>query len=413
MDELKKKIEEIASAFEAFKKANDESIAALKKSGTVDPTIQAKVDKANDDIQKLTKERDDILVEIKNLQTAFNRPGSEKLASDAEKKMADLQKKAFSNYLRRGENGMKSDELEILRKAMSDDSQPDGGYLVRPEISARIISKIYETSPMRELATVETIGTDALEMPADLDQTDAGWVAERGARNVSASPQLKWIRIPAQELYSMPKATQRQLDDAMWDVESWLARKIADRLSRLENTAFISGTGVGQPRGLLTYANDTSAPNDANKPFGVIQQVVSGNANLLTADGLLSLFYALKEAYQANATWVMQRATVLAVRKLKDGFGRYLWEPSLTVGAPDMLVGRPVRQFADMNSVSAGLFPVAVGDFKEAYQIVDRAGIRVLRDPFTAKPFTLFYTTKRVGGDVVNFEAVKLQVIST
>lgn len=406
--ELKDKIEQIGTAFEAFKSANDEAIKQLKARGTVDPALQAKVDKANEDISKLSAEREAMAAEIKAMQTQMARPPSvegEKHLTDAEK----LQKSAFRKLLTKGEKYLTDAE----QKALSDDSQPDGGYLVRPEISARIVQKIYETSPMRQLADIQTIGTDALEMPADLDQAGAGWVAERGARTTTTTPQLKWIRITAQEVYAMPSATQRQLDDAMWDVESWLAMKVADRIARLENTAFVVGTGVGQPRGFMTYGNDTSQPNDANVPFGVIQQVNSGSNTGVTADGLTTLFYTLKEAYQANATWVMQRLTVLAVRKLKDGFGRYLWEPSLTAGNPDLLFGRPIVQFADCAAIAQNALPIAVGDFKQAYQIVDRAGVRVLRDPFTSKPSVLFYTTKRTGGDVVNFEALKIQLIST
>jgi HK97 family phage major capsid protein len=191
----------------------------------------------------------------------------------------------------------------------------------------------------------------------------------------------------------------------MLDVEGWLANKVADEFARKEATAFISGTGVAQPRGILTYTAGTS--------WGQIEQINSGSSGALTADGLLSLVYGLKEAYARNASFLMNRSVVSAARKLKDTTNQYLWQPGLAMGQPDMLLGRPVYEATDMPVAASNSLSVAFGDFAAAYTVVDRIGIRTLRDPFTAKPFVRFYTTKRVGGDVVNFEALKIQKLAS
>jgi HK97 family phage major capsid protein len=207
------------------------------------------------------------------------------------------------------------------------------------------------------------------------------------------------------ELYAQPKATQKLIDDAAIDIEAWLADKVSTIFAKKENTAFISGDGVGKPRGILTYSDGTS--------WGTIEQVASGSSGAVTADKLLELYYSLKEDYAVNATFLMNRSTVEAVRQLKDNTNQYLWSPGLHLGAPDTLLGVPVYQAADMPVPAADSLSIACGDFKSAYQIVDRTGVRVLRDPFTDKPFVKFYSTKRVGGDVINFEAIKLMKLGS
>lgn len=306
---------------------------------------------------------------------------------------------AFPMYLR------SRDDRAIEQKALMVGSDPDGGQWVPTMVSNRIITQVYESSPVRQLATVENISTDALEIPTDLGQIDYGWVGETDPRPVTGTPQVGTIRIPVFEMYAQPQATQKLLEDAAIDVTAWLSNKIAQRFARVEATAFVAGTGIGQPRGFLTYPNGTTLP-------GTIQQIHSGNATALTTDGLITLMVSLKEPYAPNANWLMQRATVGSVMLLKDGDGQYIWRAGLDGGKPSVLLGSPVMQAADMQAVGAGALPVAYGDFRQAYTIVDRLGITTLRDPFTAKPFVLFYTRRRVGGDVVNFEAIKLQVIA-
>jgi HK97 family phage major capsid protein len=231
-------------------------------------------------------------------------------------------------------------------------------------------------------------------------------VGETGARSATTTPQFGQWRIPVHELSAMPKATQKLLDDASIDIEAWLANKVADRFARAEATAFVTGDGTNKPRGFLTYASGTTLP-------GTLERFDTGVNGAFAAapsggDVLISALYGLKAQYRANATWFMNRTTLTLLRKLKDSNGAYLWAPGIGVGQPSTVLGYPLASFEDMPDPATDSLSIAVGDMAAAYQIVERTGIRVLRDPFTAKPHVLFYTTKRVGGDVVNFEALKL-----
>jgi len=273
-------------------------------------------------------------------------------------------------------------------------------------MSGRIVGKIFETSPMRAYASVQTISTDALEGLYDLDEAAAGWVGETESRAETDTPTLGKWRIPVHEIYAKPHATQKLLDDAEINMEQWLANKVADKFARTEATAFVTGDGVGKPRGFLTYADGTTLP-------GTIEQFDTGvnggfGAAPTGGDVLIDALYGLKAQYRANATWFMNRATTKLIRKIKDSDGAYLWSPGIAAGQPATLLGYPVASFEDMPDPATGSLSIAVGDMRAAYQIVDRINIRVLRDPYSSKPYVQFYTTKRVGGDVVNFEAVKL-----
>ena len=304
---------------------------------------------------------------------------------------------AFPQYLRR-------DERALDQQAMTVGSDPDGGYLVPTAVSTRILKKIWDVSPIRQIANVETVGTDALEFPIDDGEAGAGWVGEVEPRPVTATPQIGVARIVVHEMYANPAVSQKLLEDAAVDVEAWLANKVSERFARLEGVAFVSGNGVNKPRGFLTYADGTAR--------GQIEQIASGSATDVTADALVKLVFALKEPFAPNARWVMRRASVAGFMLLKDTTGQYIWRPGLEQAAPATLLGYPVTECADMPAVGAGALPVAFGDWKQAYTIVDRLGIVTLRDPYTMKPFVLFYTRKRVGGDVVVGDAIKLLRIS-
>jgi HK97 family phage major capsid protein len=310
---------------------------------------------------------------------------------------------AFKSSLRREVNFLSQDE----QKAMLVGSDPDGGYLVPTQTSSRVITKVYETSPIDALAYHETVSTDALEIAIDTDEAGAGWVGETESRPETSTPQVGVQRIPVFEIYAKPKATQQLLEDAGVDVEAWLAGKVADKFARMRALAFISGSGIKQPRGILTY------PAGSNGVRGTIAQIASGNATLLTPDGLVNLMYSIKDKYLANANWLMKRGSVAATMLFKDTQGQYIWRPGLQEGQPAMLLGHAIRRADDMPNVGSGALPVAFGDFRAGYTVVDRLGIRVLRDPYSSKPFVEFYTRARVGGDVVDFEAYALQVIST
>lgn len=394
MEEIKQLVDELNQAFMEHKAKNDQRLNEIQKKGYADPVLEEQVDRIAKEIQNLTEVKE----RLERLETKLERPPLGSYEKNKKNTFSRERKEAVIHYLRKGEGFLTPQEIKLL----ATDSDPDGGYWMNSEISQQAIQKVYETSPMRNIATVETISTDALEIPEDLNEADSGWSSERAARTETSTPQIGVRRIPVHELYAMPKATQTLLDDSRIDVESWLSMKIADKMSRIENASFINGDGVGKPRGILTYAAGVKNP-------GQVQQVNSGNASSLTADGLRKLFYSLKSPYIPNARWLMSRNAIEQVSKLKDSGGSYIWQPGFQEGEPQTLLGHPIERMEDMPQVAAKSLSVAFGDFKQAYTVVDRMGLRVLRDPFSSKPFVLFYTTKRTGGDITNFEAFAIQ----
>lgn len=315
---------------------------------------------------------------------------------------------AFPAYMRARSDGAM---LPAVQAAMQTASDPDGGYLVPVTYSTRVIGRVYETSALRELATVESIGGKELVIPRDEGEFgNGGWVGETTAPSETTTSQLGESKIAAHEMYAEPRVTQSMLEDAGLDIEAWVAKKVGGKFGRIEATAFFTGNGAGKPRGLLTYGNYTTPGVTEN---GKIEQINSGSAAAVTADGLYNLVFSLKDHYTANASFLMKRLTVRDVLKLKDGNGQYIWQMGdIKAGVPASLLGYSVKRAEDMPTVEASALAIAFGDFKEAYTIVDRLGITLLRDNLTAKPYVKFYNRRRVGGDVVNFEAVKLQKIS-
>ncbi len=394
--EVKARVDQLGSAWEQFKKVNDQRLKEVENKGASDPLTDQHLNRVNAKLDEY-KER------VNKMEAALSRPSFGSVSGyKFEDSAVSAHKEAFCNYLRKGVEG---DLCNLETKALSAASDPDGGYLVSPQISETIVKAIFETSPMRKVANVQTISSDALEILQDNSEAVAGWTTESGAVSDTATPTLAKKSIPVHELYAQPKATQKLIDDSSVDIEAWLAEKISDIFSKKENTAFVSGDGVGKPRGILTYTSGTS--------WGEIEQVASGSNGVATADTIIELYYSLKEDYAVNASFLMNRGMIEDIRQLKDTTNQYLWNPGLAVGAPDTLMGVPVLQAADMPVPATDSLSIAVGDFKAAYQIVDRTGVRVLRDPFTDKPFVKFYSTKRVGGDVVNFEAIKLMKLGS
>lgn len=300
---------------------------------------------------------------------------------------------------------------QIEKKGLSVDSDIDGGFLVQTLLMPIMKTRVFETSQVRAIAGSITISTDSVEWPIDDDEADSGgWVGEQQARPVTGTPQLRHKLIFAREQYANPETTQKLLDDAAFPVENWLSGKISDILLRTENTAFVNGVGNIDPRGFMTYPA-WAAPGVFE--VNAIEEIPSEDPNLITTDGIIELQGSLKEVYQTNANWVMNRRTFTKILKLKNLEGDYLWNRALdkNVQVPFDLLGRPVRFFDDMPLVGTNTRPIAYGDFKRAYMIVDRIGIRVIRDIFTNKPKIQLYTTKRVGADLVNFEALKIQKV--
>ena len=395
ISEITDRVSALGHAWEQFKQVNDARLNEIERKGHSDPLYQ-------EHLNNISMSMDNYKKRLDMFETANSRPSlgmSEEVKSSGHNSAYG---KAFRNYLRKGMDA----GLEALQtKALSVGSDPDGGYLLTPSMSSKIIQAIFETSPMRQICSIETISTDSLDLIDDHTALAAGWTEETTVISTdTATPTIAKRNIPTHELYAQPKATQKLVDDAAIDVEGWLSGKIADIFGRTQNTAFVAGTGVGQPRGILTYASGTS--------WNQIQQVNSCSSGQVTGDALITLFYSLKDAYMRRASFLMNRTTIQQVRLLKSTTSEYIWQPSLVAGSPDTLLGAPVYMASDMPIAAANSLSVAVGDFQSAYQIVDRQGISILRDPFTEKPFIKFYATARVGGDVVNFDAIKLMKLA-
>lgn len=433
--EIKKVIDQQGEAFEQFKKANDALIAA-KAEGKALGDLEAKVADLSKSLDKLTEQK----AAIDELLLKAARPGGQGDPKEAEAKAVEL--KSFNAALRaefqakgRGfsdlsadayaqyksgffklMSGVTMDGLEPdERKAMSAGSDTDGGYMLPASTIGRIITTIREQSIMRQLADVQTISTDKIEGLVDDDEADAGWVSELGARNDTDTPEVRKYEIAAHEMYAQPKVSQKFIDDAAGDPEAWLAAKVSDKFGRVEGAGFWQGSGVNQARGLASYP--TAATADGSRAWGTFEHVVSGaNGAFHTTqfDPLHDIQGALKDHFLVNAQWVMRREVRTAARKLKESTtNRYLWEPGMQVGAPERLNGYPVRIDQYMPALGTGSLSLAFGDFRQAYTIVDRMGIRTLRDPYTAKPYVRFYSTKRTGGGAMNFEAIKFLKFST
>jgi HK97 family phage major capsid protein len=301
------------------------------------------------------------------------------------------------------------------RKDMQAGSAPDGGFFVPPANVGRIVAKVYELSPIRQIASAINISGLALEGVIDNDQAGYGWTTELGTRSGTTSPQIGKYRIEANEMYAMPKISQTLLDDSAVDVEAWLDGKVANRFARVEAAAFITGTGVDQPFGYTSYPATVVTSATANTAaWGNLEAIKTGaNGDFVaaasgSADCLFDVIQSMKTAYLQNATWVTLRAVIAKIRKFRESTtNAYMWQPGLAKGTPDTLLGYPIVIAQDTPAIATGSLSMTFGDFREAYQIVDRIGIRTLRDPYTSKPNVLFYSTRRVGGGVVNFEAIK------
>lgn len=395
-------ITKIAQAFEAFKVKNDERLAEIEKKGSSDVVTTEQVDKINAEITRLS----DIQTELqkKAARPAIGRDGKEITPE------AKAHKDAFSQFLRKGtDQGLK----DIEQKALSMATGADGSFTLPEEIDRMVQDLVKETSPIRSIANVVTVGTSDYKKLVNLHGTASGWVGETAARPETNTPQFAEIAPPMGEVYANPAASQVMLDDSFVDVESWLAGEIALEFAKAEGAAFISGNGTNRPRGFLAGSAPV-ATADGARAFGVLQYIPSLQAAALptTADVYLSLVYALKAAHRQGANWVIARAVLAEIRKLKDTTNQYLWAPGLGDGQPATLLGFGITEAEDMPAVAANAFPVAFGNFRAGYTIVDRPTGVSLRDPFTNKPYVMFYTTKRVGGALVDSEAIKVLKIA-
>jgi HK97 family phage major capsid protein len=307
-------------------------------------------------------------------------------------------------YLRQGL------EAGVELKAMSGASDAAGGYAVPEELDQQIDKLLTAISPIRAIANVVRVGSAGYRKLVTTGGTPSGWVAETAARPETGTPGFEEIAPPSGELYANPAASQAMLDDAAFDVEAWLASEIATEFARAEGAAFVNGNGTSRPKGFLAAANAATA--DGVRAFGTLQYLATGVAGGFPAsnpqDKLIDLVQALRSPYRQGAMFVMNSATASAIRKFKTADGAFLWQPGLVAGQPDTLLGYPVVEAEDMPDVAANSLSVAFGNFRAGYLIAERAETQILRDPYTNKPFVHFYATKRVGGQVMNSEAIKL-----
>jgi len=400
--EVKAAVDKIMNTFEAFKAQNDKELAELKAKGSADVVTREHTDRINANVTALETEMKEMNARIAraNIGRGDDEKGTPEQRAYTE---------AFKNWFATGEGERELHALAV-KAAMTTDNKPDGGYLVPTAVDAAIGRVAGERSVMRNLARVVSISTKSMTKLHNLGGAQSGWVAEKAPRSQTNAPSLAELEIPTHEIYAQPAASQTLLDDASIDIGAWLAEEVNIEFGEQEGDAFFNGDGVVKPRGFL------AEPVVANGSYawGKLGFVKTGVAAALSdtnnngADALIDLIHSLKQKYRSNGSFLMNDLTLAAVRKLKDGDKNYLWQPSIQQGVPSLLLGYPVAEDDHAPDVGADKFPIAFGDWQSGYTIVDRIGARVLRDPYSSKPYVLFYTTKRVGGKVTNFEAIKL-----
>jgi HK97 family phage major capsid protein len=395
---------EMMAAFEAFKWANDARGEEIEWKAAADTQLEEKVARIDAAVAGAQARLDRVV-------SQGRRPGISDVAggpSTASRSPSPLHgeetKSAFDGYIRSG--------VALELKSGLSTASNSAGYVVPEQTERAIERRLMAGSPMREIATVRTIGAGVFRKPVSTAGVASGWVAETAARPETDPATLALLEFPSADLYACPAATQTLLDDALVDLDEWLAAEVEDAFAAQETTAFVTGDGVNKPKGFLDY--DIVA--DGSHVWGKIGSVASGGAGAFAstspADRLIDLVYAPKAQYRPNGRFVMNRKTVSAVRKFKDADGNYIWQPAQRAGETASLLGYRVTEIETMPDVGANNAAIAFGDFQRGYLIVDRAGVRVLRDPYSAKPYVLFYTTKRVGGGVQNFDAIKVMKFS-
>lgn len=391
-------VENLNRTFEQFKAQNDAQIAELKR-GRDDVVTRETADKLNNAVSDMQAEL-----------TALNRKMAAAATTDdadpsANSPARKAYAKAFAKFVRKGVEA----ELPGLavQAAMTSDSDPDGGFLVPEEMEAGIARVALNVSAMRSISDVRATGTSVSKRLRNIGGANASWVGEKDPRSQTNTPQFAEVAIPVHEMSAMPGVTQSLLDDATEDVGGVLESEVAIAFADLESPAFVSGDGINKPRGFLGYTNVANA----SYAWGKIGYTATGAAATFNATdapkNIIDLFYSLKSVYRATAVFVANDATIGTIRVMKDGNGQYLWHPATQPGGVATVLGKEIVTEDNMPAIGANAFPLAFGDFKRGYAIRDRVGMRVLRDPFTSKPYVLFYTTKRVGGGVVDFAAIK------
>ena len=376
---------DVMAGFEAYKQANDQRLGEIERRGQSDPLTDERL------------ARIDRRLEALSLKAARPELGEAGIPTE----VVSERTAAWQRYMRAGdESGLA--RLDV--KSLSEGTPDQGGYVAPPELDLLIESRLAQASPMRQIATVRQTSAGVFTKPVGLG-SEAQWAGETAARPETVTNGLSLLSFPAGELYAMPAATQALLEDAYSDVDQWLADEVESAFAAQESAAFITGDGVSKPKGILDY----TIVADASHAWGDIGSVAGDFTVTDPVDQIIDLIYAPKSQFRSNGRFVMNRRTLSAVRKLKDGDGAHIWQPGQGADGATVL-GYPVTEIEDMPDISAGAAAIAFGDFRRGYLIADRQGARVLRDPYSAKPYVLFYTTKRVGGGVQNFDAIKVMV---
>lgn len=368
----------IMRALDDYKRTNDDRLVALERKAAVDPLVDQKLSRLDQRLEALS------------IKAAM---------PDVDSEVSPVEENpGWRRYMRYGDD---TGLVGLNTKSLSTETDADGGYVVPAELDRLIESRLTQSSPMRQIASVRQTSASNYRKPIS-HGVGAHWVGETASRPETAVESLTLVDFPTGEIYAMPAATQTLLDDAYADIDAWLADEVEAAFSAQESAAFITGDGQGKPRGLLDYPR----VDEAVQTWGNLGVLQADFTVPDAGDQLIDLIHAPREQYRANGRFIMNRRTTAAVRKLKDANGQYLWAPGRDGTTPSIL-GYPITEVEDMPDIGSGLPAIAFGDFRRGYLIVDRQGARVLRDPFSAKPYILFYTTKRIGGGIQNFDAIK------
>lgn len=391
---------EMLGAFEAFKAANDQRLIEIE-ARRPDVLLEEKVARIDAGLQA-AQAKADRAASVAHRPALGGSANASAVGDSGADEGADERKAAWGGYMKAGLTA------GLEAKGLAESAPSTGGYVAPPETERLIERRLMAASPMREICSVRTVGAGVYRKPYSIAAVASGWVAETAPRPETDAPTLNLLEFPSAELYACPAATQSLLDDAFVNLDEWLAAECEDAFAAQETAAFVGGDGVNKPKGFLSYPTVA----DVGQVWGQLGFIGTGAAGAFPganpADKLMDLAYLPGAQYRPGARFVMNRRTTSTIRKFKDTTGAYIWSPGTLPGQAPSLLGYPVTEIETMPDMAANSVAIAFGDFARGYLIVDRAGMRVLRDPFTAKPYVLFYTTKRVGGGVQNFDAIKL-----
>ena len=413
-------LDKIATAFDEYKKTNDARIEAVK-SGTSTEALDAKLAKIDAHIDSLGE----VKTKLEKMETKLSRPGAmDGGRQEGESKEAVEYRHAFLDWMRAPNDHERQQKAAVAAKqleaknrdgretraAQTVTSTGSAGGFALPEIIERQIARLsVDISPIRQIATVRTVGSPDYKELFDVNGAGFEWLGETDTRAQTNTPNLAEVAPTFGMASAKPQASEESLDDLFFDVENWLVSSAAEAIAQGEGAAFISGDGTKKPTGFLAGPTPVTTADSA-RAFGTLQYIASGQAAALptSADLFYDLVYALRARYRNNAQWVTSKLVLAALRKYKDTSGQYLWQPALTAGQPATFMGYGITEAEDMPAVGAGAFPLAFGDFKEGYLIADRVGMRITRDEITTPGYVKFYVRKRIGGKTRNSQSIKL-----